>query len=70
MAKPKQSITVDRQEISISNPDKILFPSGGITKTQVASFYLKISKWLLPHLRNRPVTLKRYPNGATGAFFL
>jgi bifunctional non-homologous end joining protein LigD len=69
MAKPKQSLTVDRQEISFSNPDKILFPHGDITKTNVANYYLKVSKWLLPHLRNRPVTLKRYPNGAQGAFF-
>lgn len=69
MAKPKQSMAVDGKEISFSNPDKILFPDGEVTKTQIANYYLKVSKWLLPHLRNRPVTLKRYPNGALGTFF-
>jgi bifunctional non-homologous end joining protein LigD len=65
----KQHLTVDGRDVPVSNLDKILFPHGRITKAQVIDYYLRISKYLLPHLKNRPVTLKRYPNGALGKFF-
>lgn len=45
-----------------------MFPSG-FTKGQAIDFYIRVSDHLLPHLRERPITLKRYPNGATGAHF-
>jgi bifunctional non-homologous end joining protein LigD len=69
MPKQKQTITVDKREVTVSNPDKILFPDGAVTKVQVVQYYLTVSNWLLPHLRDRPVTLKRYPDGALGKFF-
>jgi bifunctional non-homologous end joining protein LigD len=69
MAKQKQIVVIDNREVPVSNQDKVLFPDGQITKAQVAQYYLNVSEWLLPHLRDRPVTLKRYPNGALGAFF-
>src|SRR5438067_3577464 len=69
MPKAKQQLTVDGQDLTVSNLDKILFPQGRITKAQVIEYYLRISDYLLPHLHNRPVTLKRYPNGAVGEFF-
>jgi bifunctional non-homologous end joining protein LigD len=69
MAKRKQTVVIDNREVPVSNQDKVLFPDGQITKAQVAQYYLSVSEWLLPHLRDRPVTLKRYPNGALGAFF-
>jgi bifunctional non-homologous end joining protein LigD len=65
----KQHLTVDGRNIPVSNLDKVLFPRGRITKAQVIDYYLRISPHLLPHLRNRPVTLKRYPNGVMGGFF-
>jgi bifunctional non-homologous end joining protein LigD len=65
----KQHLTVDGRDVPVSNLDKILFPHGRVTKAQVIDYYLRISKYLLPHLKNRPVTLKRYPNGALGEFF-
>src|SRR5262249_30498622 len=48
---------------------KVLFPEGRVTKAQVIDYYIRVSPWLLPHLKDRPVTMKRYPNGVVGAFF-
>ncbi|MES2563271.1 MAG: DNA ligase D, partial [Pseudomonadota bacterium] len=49
--------------IKLSNPDKVLYPEAGLTKRDLATFYENIGEWLLPHLRNRPLTLVRCPNG-------
>jgi bifunctional non-homologous end joining protein LigD len=49
--------------IVISNPDKILYPEAGITKKQLALFYERIGDWIVPHFRQRPLTLLRCPNG-------
>jgi bifunctional non-homologous end joining protein LigD len=56
-------------KLVITHPEKVLYPAGRFTKAQVVEFYLAISKWLLPHLKQRPVTLKRYPDGVHGDFF-
>ncbi len=53
---------INGREISISNKDKELFP-GGITKGDLIDFYLDISDYLLPHLKDRPVMVRRFPNG-------
>ena len=53
----------------MSNLDKVLYPKAGFTKGQVIDYYIKVAPWLLPHLRNRPITLKRYPDGVEGFFF-
>ncbi|HEY2433553.1 MAG TPA: non-homologous end-joining DNA ligase [Vicinamibacterales bacterium] len=47
----------------ITHPEKVLFPEDGITKGEVAAYYEAIAPVLLPHIRNRPVTLERYPAG-------
>ena len=52
----------------ISNVEKPYFPSG-FTKGQVIGFYSEIAEFILPHLRNRPLTLKRYPDGIRGDHF-
>jgi bifunctional non-homologous end joining protein LigD len=64
----QQQLTIDGRELSLSNQEKILFPDGPITKAQVINYYLRIAD-VLPHVEDRPVTLKRYPNGALGNFF-
>jgi bifunctional non-homologous end joining protein LigD len=51
--------------VVFTHTDKILFPEAGITKGEVLSFYERISERLLPHLRERPVTLERFPEGVT-----
>jgi bifunctional non-homologous end joining protein LigD len=53
----------------VSNLDKIFYPSVNFTKGQVIDYYIRISPVLLPHLKDRPLTLKRYPDGVTGGFF-
>src|SRR3954451_23323883 len=57
------------QTAAISSPDRVLYPAGNFTKADVANYYARIGPWLLPHFRNRPVTLKRYPNGVHGDVF-
>src|SRR5438045_2614136 len=47
----------------ITHPDKVLFPDDGITKGELANYYEAIAPALLPHIRNRPVTMERYPAG-------
>jgi bifunctional non-homologous end joining protein LigD len=49
--------------IRISNPTKVLYPEAGITKHDLALYYEHIADWILPHLKNRPLTLVRCPNG-------
>jgi bifunctional non-homologous end joining protein LigD len=47
----------------ITHPDKVLFPDDGITKGQLAAYYEAIAPVMLPHIRARPVTMERFPNG-------
>jgi bifunctional non-homologous end joining protein LigD len=47
----------------ITHPEKVLFPDDGITKGELAAYYQAIAPALLPHIRNRPVTMERYPAG-------
>jgi bifunctional non-homologous end joining protein LigD len=63
-------VRVDRREIEISRPEKVLFPEDGITKGDLIEYYARIAPRMLPHVRNRPLTLERYPNGInTKRFF-
>lgn len=55
--------------MQVSNLDKVLYPEAGFTKAQVIDYYIRISSVLLPHLEDRPLTLKRYPNGVNEEFF-
>ena len=54
----------------ISHPDKVLFPDDGITKGEVAAYYAAMGPSMLPHLRGRPVTMERFPNGIGAGGFL
>jgi len=56
--------------VNISHPDKVLFPSDGITKGELAAYYEAIAPLMLPHLRGRPVTMERYPSGIDKGGFL
>lgn len=69
MPKAKEFLNVDGREVPVTNLDKVMFTKGRVTKAQVIDYYLRIAEQLLPHLRNRPITLKRYPDGALGEFF-
>ena len=54
----------------ITHPDKILFPADGITKGELAAYYASVAPVIIPHLRNRPVTMERFPSGIGESGFL
>ena len=62
-------VEVEGRELSLSNLDKILYPEVGFTKGHVIDYYTRVAPVLLAHLRDRPLTLKRYPNGVEGGHF-
>lgn len=62
-------LEVEGRGIAVSNLDKLLYPSASFTKANVIDYYIRVSRWLLPHLQDRPVTLKRYPDGIGGEHF-
>jgi DNA primase len=65
----KVEMVVGGKTLAVSNLAKVLYPKAGFTKGQVIDYYIRISSVLLPHLKNRPITLKRYPDGVEGFFF-
>jgi bifunctional non-homologous end joining protein LigD len=75
LGEKKQSLKaiVGESEVQLTNLDKALWPARGrtkpVTKRDLAQYLVGISPWLLPHLRNRPITLVRYPNGLGGQHF-
>jgi len=56
-------LQVGRRKVRVSSADRVLFPGDGVTKGDLAEYYAAIGPALVPHLRNRPFTLKRYPHG-------
>jgi bifunctional non-homologous end joining protein LigD len=61
--------TVGGRELTVSNLDKVLYPDSGFTKGQMLDYYARISPFMLTHLSDRPLTMKRYPEGVEGPFF-
>jgi bifunctional non-homologous end joining protein LigD len=62
-------VEVGGQALRLSNLDKVLYPRAGFTKAQVIDYYTRVAPAVLPHLRGRPLTLKRYPNGVEAGHF-
>ncbi len=68
--KPKEVKAATKPEaLKFSNPDKVFWPGEGYTKGDLRQYYQKISGLILPYLKNRPESLKRYPNGINGESF-
>jgi bifunctional non-homologous end joining protein LigD len=65
----KAELVVEGKKLAVSNLNKVLYPKAGFTKGQVIDYYIRIAPVLLPHLRDRPLTMKRYPNGVEAEFF-
>ncbi len=63
MAPDSTRSVIDGRELRVSNLGKVLFPRSGFTKGQVIDYYMRIADVMLPHVRDRPVTMRRYPNG-------
>jgi bifunctional non-homologous end joining protein LigD len=57
------------REVRLSSADRVLFPADGITKGDLFAYYEQVAPSLLPHLRDRPFTMKRYPHGIDGEVF-
>jgi bifunctional non-homologous end joining protein LigD len=62
-------IELKGRRLSLSNLEKVLYPSCGFTKAHVQEYYRRISAFILPHLQDRALTLKRYPEGVDSPFF-
>jgi len=62
-------VEVGGRRLKLSNLDKVLYPGPGTTKAEVIDYYTRVAPALLPHMKGRPLTLKRYPNGVDGKFF-
>src|SRR6201999_956037 len=62
-------VLADDRRLKLSNWDKVLFPEAGFTKGDLIAYYARIAPAVVPHLRDRPLTLKRYPNGVNAPYF-
>jgi bifunctional non-homologous end joining protein LigD len=58
-----QIVEIEGKQLKLTNLDKVLYPAAGFTKGQVIDYCARIAPVLVPHLKNKPLTLKRYPNG-------
>ncbi len=62
-------LAVGRREVKLTNLGKVFWPELGLTKRDLLQYYADVSPYLLPHLKDRAMVMKRYPNGAAGDFF-
>src|ERR1700681_4957322 len=62
-------VQIEGRTLKLTNLDKVLYPEVGFTKAQVIDYYTRMAPAILPHTRDHPLTLKRYPNGVDGEFF-
>lgn len=62
-------ILIARRKVPVTNLDKLFYPKNGFTKGDVLRYYAAVAPVMLPHLRQRPVSVKRYPDGVTGTAF-
>src|SRR6266576_5240285 len=73
MSRASRLISVRRgmaaKTVNLSSPDRVLYPDDGITKGDLFEYYRAAAPTLVPHLRDRPFTMKRYPHGITGEVF-
>ena len=62
-------IKINGEKLKLTNLNKVLYRKTGFTKGQVIDYYKNVSSYILPHLKDRPITLKRFPNGVENDFF-
>jgi bifunctional non-homologous end joining protein LigD len=63
------AVTVDGRALKLTNWDKVLYPETGFTKGDLIAYYARIAPVVVAHLKDRPLTLKRYPNGIAAPYF-
>ena len=69
MAKKKVHVQVGKRKLDLSNLDKMLYPDGGILKAEVIQYYLALAPTILSHLKGRPLSVVRFPDGIYGEQF-
>lgn len=57
------------RDVAVTNEEKVFFPQSGLTKGDLVRYYVDVAESVLPHVRQRPMQMKRYPNGVEGDFF-
>lgn len=62
-------VKVDKQEVNLTNLDKVFWPQEGYTKGDLLRYYAEIGPYMLPHLKDRPIVLVRHPDGIKGESF-
>jgi bifunctional non-homologous end joining protein LigD len=62
-------VAVQGGTVKLTNLRKVFWPELGLTKRDLLQYYLDVSRWLVPHLKDRAMVMKRYPNGISGEFF-
>lgn len=65
----KKSSESQLPDVRLTNPKRVVYPELGITKLDVALYYVQVAKWMLPHVTDRPLTLVRCPEGMSGQCF-
>ncbi len=65
----EHTVELDGRRLKVSNLDKVLYPETGFTKAEVIDYYVRVAPAMLPHIADRGVTLRRYPNGVDGKSF-
>src|SRR6266540_2485738 len=68
-SRKSELLVIDGRQVAVSNPDKLYFPKAGITKLELVRYYLAVADGALRGVRDRPMALKRYVDGAEGEFF-
>ena len=68
-SKPEEILTIDNHRLKFTNLNKIYYPTDKIAKRDLINYYDSVSSLLVPHLKDRPLSLKRYPNGIAADFF-
>ena len=69
MARKAQWVNIGKHKVELSNLEKELYPDDGVLKAEVIEYYLKIAPTILSHLKGRPLTLLRFPDGIYGETF-
>jgi bifunctional non-homologous end joining protein LigD len=65
----EKTLNIGNRTIELSNPEKKMYPKENLTKTDIVNYYEKVSEYMLPHIKNRPLVMHRFPDGIDGDEF-
>src|SRR5438067_5338426 len=68
LASHTSKVLVEDRDVPVTNQEKLFFPAPGIAKGDLVRYYVDVAPVVLPHVRNRPMQMKRYPNGVDADF--